>query len=446
MKKRLLILPLLLLLLVLSGCMLTSASDLYMLPEPAEGFVNLESKLDEVIALGAEYSAPLKGSNRQAVQLVDLNGDDVEEAVAFFRLYDQDKPLRMYIFKLINDSYESIAVIEADGTAFDVVEYRQLDGTGALELLIGTRISADISQIMNIYSINAFAPAIVKQVPYTGYVLTDLDRDSTDELMVVNYDSATLSGKALLYEYEDGSFDAVFEEHLSSGIDSIYSINTGMLLDRVNAVFVTSVYAGTGRVTDILAMNKGKLQNISYDLPAGCSTDTITYGNFSVEDINQDGIMEIPRPRSVPDASGGETLDNFYDISWRAYSSTGRSSEVMRTYHNISEGWYIDATNLWDELVSVSRYNSNYGTRCTTFYRNGDDGNLSEIARIYVLTGDNRYSRINSTGSFLLKVYNVTVYAAKITDTMGLSEELAKEQMTNRFFLSRSNWITGVVS
>ena len=104
--KKLLLVPLLLMLLVFSGCMLTSASDLYMLPEPAEGFVNLENKLAEVIALGAEYSAPLKGNNRQAVQLVDLNGDDVEEAVAFFRLYDQDKPLRMYIFKLKNNSYE----------------------------------------------------------------------------------------------------------------------------------------------------------------------------------------------------------------------------------------------------------------------------------------------------------------------------------------------------
>ncbi len=444
--KKLLLVPLLLVLLVFSGCMLTSASDLYMLPEPAEGFVNLENKLAEVMALGAEYSAPLKGSNRQAVQLVDLNGDDVEEAVAFFRLYDQDKPLRMYIFKLVSNSYETAAVIEADGTAFDVVEYRQLDGTGALELFIGTRISADISQVMNIYSINGFAPAIVKQVPYTGYVLIDMDRDSTDEFITVNYDAATLSGKVLLYEFENGSFDAVFEEHLSSGIDSIYSINTGMLLDRMNAVFVTSVYEGTGRVTDILAMNRGKLQNISYDLPAGCSSDTVVYGNFSVEDINQDGIVEIPRPHSVPDASGGESLDNFYDISWRAYSSTGRSTEVMRTYHNISEGWYIDATGLWDELVSVSRYNSNYGTQCTTFYKNGDDGNLSEIARIYVLTGDNRYSRVTSTGSFLLKVYNVTVYAARVNDPMGLSEEQAREQLINRFNLSRSNWITGVVS
>ena len=55
-----------------SGCTVGSATDLYRLPETAKDYVNLAARTEEVLELGAEYCAPVKGSNRQSVQLVDL--------------------------------------------------------------------------------------------------------------------------------------------------------------------------------------------------------------------------------------------------------------------------------------------------------------------------------------------------------------------------------------
>ena len=75
----------LLLLLSASGCGFSfSPTDLYSLPQLPEEYTELNSSLNQLLESGAEYAAPVSGSNIQPVQLEDLDGDDEEEALAFF--------------------------------------------------------------------------------------------------------------------------------------------------------------------------------------------------------------------------------------------------------------------------------------------------------------------------------------------------------------------------
>ena len=75
----------LLLLLSASGCGFSfSPTDLYSLPQLPEEYTELNSSLNQLLESGAEYAAPVSGSNIQPVQLEDLDGDGEEEALAFF--------------------------------------------------------------------------------------------------------------------------------------------------------------------------------------------------------------------------------------------------------------------------------------------------------------------------------------------------------------------------
>ncbi len=433
-----------LLCLLLSGCMIGTA--LYKLPEVSRDFENLQAKTEEALALGAEYSAPLTGTNRQSVQLVDLNGDGADEAVAFFKIDSEDKPLKAYIYRLIGDSYVTAGMIEADGTAFDTIEYVQLDGEGSLELLVGTRLSMETPQVMNVFSINGFSPVLLGQVTYTGYTLFDLDGDSVPELMTASLNSSGQTGKVSMYKIVDGSVQESGEVQLSGGITSLYSIKTGMLSDKAHAVFFTSQYADGGKITDIVTLKRGYLQNITFDEATGCSTGTIVSSPVAVEDINSDQVLEIPRPSAVLDMKEENPVDGCYCVTWKAYSSGGRYSTAMTTFHNISEGWHINLAGLEGYTLTASRYNSSSGTRCTTVYGRKDKGDPVELFKIYVLTGDNRYSRVNSTSSFLLMTKDVTVYAGHMSDSMGMTDEEGRAFLTERFSLSRSAWITGEVN
>ena len=100
MRKMMAALVLSALVLVLSGCVFTKPeASLYRLPKLSGEYESLESQIDALLSSGAEYAAPTSGSNLQSVQMIDLDGDGDEEAVAFFRRANDKKPMKIYIFK-----------------------------------------------------------------------------------------------------------------------------------------------------------------------------------------------------------------------------------------------------------------------------------------------------------------------------------------------------------
>ena len=106
-KMWILLLPLL-----LSGCMISvSAEELYALPKLPEVYEALSVQLAEALSSGGEYAPPQAGGNLPPVQMVDLNGDGSDEALAFVRVSSEERPLRIYIFRAVENGYEQAGVI-----------------------------------------------------------------------------------------------------------------------------------------------------------------------------------------------------------------------------------------------------------------------------------------------------------------------------------------------
>ena len=104
--------------LLLSGCMLSaSVEDLYVLPQLPIEYKDLSAQIDAILADGAEYTSPAAGTNLQSVQLVDLDGDGNEEALAFFRSSSEESPLKIYIFRGKGETYEQAAILFGIHTA-----------------------------------------------------------------------------------------------------------------------------------------------------------------------------------------------------------------------------------------------------------------------------------------------------------------------------------------
>ena len=82
----------LLLVLVLSGCFIKTVDELYALPKHSDEYNNLQQAIDQLMAQGAAYSAPVSGVNQQSVQLADLDGDGEDEAIVFLKT-GGEKPL-----------------------------------------------------------------------------------------------------------------------------------------------------------------------------------------------------------------------------------------------------------------------------------------------------------------------------------------------------------------
>ena len=150
-------------LLGLTGCVFGSVDEMYALPKSSEAYVNLQAKINEEKG-NNEYIAPLSGENRQTIQLVDMDGDGAQEAVAFFRDNSSDAPLKIVIFKMDDrQEYQVCARIEGVGSEIESIDYLNLCGTPGMDILVSWQVSASVHTLVG-YSIAGGEPVEIHLV------------------------------------------------------------------------------------------------------------------------------------------------------------------------------------------------------------------------------------------------------------------------------------------
>ena len=434
-KRAMLVLGVICVLMLFSSCTNTT-EDLYQLPRTSEQNSQLWSLIEGELDKGASYSPPSSGSHRQSLQLEDLDGDGQREAVSFFQVSGDDKPLKVHIFRFVDGEYQPAAVIEGEGETIDSISYADMDRDGTVELIIGWQISSDI-KLMTIYTINDFQPYLVESIDYTDYALCDL-RGGGMNVFVIRLTSSEQSGEAVLYSLmPDGELNKS-SAAMSAGVISVSRIQVSPLLNGVNAVFVEGA-TSEGFLTDVFTTQRNTFTNIT--LNSGDSASSDTYRTLSVysTDINDDGVLDIPVPVQLNAAPDSATT---YDaVRWYSYSSSGRQSRTVTTFHNSTDGWYLV---LPDELVSelYVRRDTSRGARSVVFSMPDSVGVVRDVMAISALTGDNREDDALSGNRFLLSTKGDVIYTGEILSQDPAYRGLNKDQVSADFHLIYSEWIT----
>ena len=428
-KKFFLLIAAALLPLLLGGCMLSaSADELYALPQLPEEYQALREHLSEVLDGGADYAAPQAGSNLSPVQMVDLDGDGGDEALAFFRAASEERPLRIHIFQAEGeDDYRQAAVIEGSGTSIHSVRYEDMDGDGVREILVSWRVSAEVRSL-SVYAIRGMEPLLLMSAPYARYEVADLDGDGALELVLLRSDD-TETGLTLAdyYDWDSGNSGLSLRStaKLSASVASLQGVHAGALREGERAIFVTSRDTGandTSRaVTDILAFRNPDLVNIVLDSDTGVSTQIFRYLNPTLlpEDLNGDGATEVPRPAALPSDGGADGEDLYWKLYWHSYDMDGSDQRQAVTYHNLTDRWYLTIPDGWDHHFTVRQVNASSSVHATTFYSVRAGVLEEELLTIYTLTGTDRESQASKGGRSILRRRGDMVYAISYTEAYG---------------------------
>ena len=433
---------------LLPGCsvpkMIFNPQDLYALPTLPEKYTDLNTLLSAILDGGAEYAAPTSGTNTQPVQLVDLDGDGREEAVAFFRNPNDEKPLKIYIFTAEEDSYQQSGLIEGTGTGIYSIAYEDLNGDRRMELMVGWKVAVD-QQVLEVYSPRTGGMEAMVRTDYVKYTTMDLDRDQRQELVVIRADGEG-DGVADYYSWQpDGSFSSQSSARISVTMAELSQqgrVTRGMLEGEIPALFVTGVTEMPRAITDILAVRNGELSNIVLSEVTGVSSQIAPYCSLYPTDINGDGLTEVPWPTQLLSLAN-EGL-SYQRVDWYRYDSGGNGTVALRTYHNMEDKWYFRLPEEWVNRIWISRMAAPDETSATFYILGGDGEEAEPFLRITAITGSSREYRAVRGNRFLLSRQPEIIYTAELLDAneswkYGITADGVREA----FSLITTEWAAG---
>ncbi len=423
--------------LLLTGCSMTTVDQLYCLPKRSEQYNNLQSAIDAAMS-GLSYASPQSGENQQTVQQADLDGDGAEEYLLFAK-GGEDKPLAILIFRQGKDGYLLTETLESNGSAFDRVEYADMDGLPGMELVVGRQVSDQVLRSVSVHGFASGQAELLVSSSYTQFLTCDLDGDRRNELTVLRPGpDGAASGVAVLYGVENGVMERSPEVNMSGPVEKLKRIITGKLSDGSAAVFAASTVRGNAIITDVFAQVDGVFRNVSFSSESGTSVTTLRNYYVFADDIDNDGVVELPSLITMKSVRQGAAASQQYLIRWFSLAPDGGEVDKMYTFHNFLSGWYLQLDPAWAARISVEQTGSAFA-----FWLWDETGSYCEkMFTVFALTGSNREDEAVRDNRFVLLRNESTVYAAHLEVASG-ALEIAKDDLINGFRLIRQEWNTG---
>lgn len=221
---------------------------------------------------------------------------------------------------------------------------------------MGWRVNTDLLAL-SVYTLRSGEPEeLVQGTSYVKYAVNDLNQDGLWELVVLRADEEG-NGIADYYCWQEEEFQLRTSARITSTMAELSQqgrVKSGVLQDGTPALFVTGVEESAWMVTDILTVKNGELVNILLSDVTGVSSEIAPFSSLYPEDINGDGITEVPHPEPIP-AWGNVGEDPCRRIDWYTYTSDGTKAAVVSTYHSVEDGWYLRLPDVWKDQILITR-------------------------------------------------------------------------------------------
>lgn len=454
MKKSGIIAIILASMLMLTGCSV-STDELLRVPKLPAQYLRVKRQIDQLMTDGVELSTPIGGANRSSVQMIDLDGDGTEEAIAFCSVKTENQVgLRLYIFKKnLRGRYVETACVNGEGDSFSVVEYPESAGYAGKLLMVGWRLGANPVMGMTVYRYDDGDLNILTSEEYTGYILDDFDGDTQEELLLLRHmTSGTEKGKAVLYSVSPDQLKRIGEAPLSAGIikpesiqyESVGMNQRGIIIDGKLEVSddTAEADAQVGMMTDLLVYSDGKLDNVTFDPEYSAAVSTFRPVNYASEDIDGDGCIEIPRGEYLT-VQNGIISGQYLKIEWCWMSAQASANTAVKNFDRkftafarSGDKWMFRMPdNLVPNVTMLDGYQEE-GVHSVIFYSYNSETQTIGVPlwEIFSISGSRRTDLGEELGIFELARLSTELYGAKLYTEMQ-DKIMTYEEISNNFIL-----------
>ncbi|MCM1299710.1 MAG: hypothetical protein NC203_02825 [Firmicutes bacterium] len=434
--------------LLLSGCTVFDTSLEGLLSAPK--LTRTQTEIYDALLLGlggeAELVYPRSGNYRSAIILKNLDDEETEEAIVFYREKtvagqlsgnQGEGGIRMGFLDKREDKWETVIDCPIDGADIESLEFYGFDDKVTIgiscSVLSQTERSLRLMQyreggITNVFSGN-----------YSFMSVEDLDQDGFDELFYVNYDSLVGYNSAKIWGLsapdEDGGEQALGEISsvpLYTDITSVQNMTMQSVGLYQKYIYLDYFKGDNTYGTQLLFSYKNLLSSPYIDFEVR-QDETFPRRNNQFmpllysEDIDGDGQIEIPSTEPITGYEVTETSDQLYFVRWYGikrdyeYDSTVEMHVPMeRKYLSYcdSGGEYIFYIPVrWQGLITAEKEGN-----IITFYKYDRSETLLSIcvSKEGIPKGE-RWRRFGSVGSSLYVNQPASSLAAE--NSMALTED-----------------------
>ena len=383
-KKCLYLACLSLALLLLGGCSLKFGDSLLLLPKVPTEYVQLQQQLNTILQQGAVYAVADSGMNRQAVQVVDLDGAGDEEALAFFRT--ETGAYQVYAFRKEGEHYTRIGMAEGYGNSLRAIYYPTL-GDGRLGLAMCWGFDEGGSYGMTVYNFGDSGMTVLMDIQYADVAIEDIDGDGAQEMAFAVRDSVTGLYSARVCQFRDDQYRVLYEVPMCLEVRSVASMRFGKVDRNQVGLYIDSVATTGGYVTDLIWYDGRMAANRTIDQASGSGAKTWRPTSVFCTDVSGDGRVDVPVSHTFSYEPNETELRSRLD--WVNYDELGAETLVSSTLHRASENWYLVWPESWGEQVRLDSV-STVSLSQTVCWTPGPEGQRQRLLTVYLFTGDSR--------------------------------------------------------
>ena len=182
-------------------------------PEAAGDYKDIQNVIEKTADNGIILKAPNEGEYTTAITFMDLNGDNENDAVAFYRIKNDDTS-SIYMSVLLKNGNKWQASEPIKGQGNDILEfsYGDLDFDSVPEIVVGWNMfDSKDNNTLSVYSVTDESGVTgIKQCDsliYTKMYVADVCNEGRQEILLIKntYNDESIPAGADVYELEDGT-------------------------------------------------------------------------------------------------------------------------------------------------------------------------------------------------------------------------------------------------